>query len=913
MPRWVTVGASLLFAAVLAACGGDDGADGAQGPQGEQGVQGPAGPAGPAGADLTSGTVNAAQLTFTDLKDTALVGKILSADVSGDQPVVQFQVVRKDTNEGVSGLRTFSLHISQLKPAVNGSASYWLNYIADGLPAAAMPAAAAAPVNPGTDAVTSFNADGTMKAQGYSVTDHNDGTYTVKFGAKIKQNTKVVFDPSLTHRVVVGVRSVAVPGNYINAAGVLTPNGSTAATPGAYGGPLNPLTGANIAQFVNTSGVNLAYDFTPSTTGAGTPLASSARDIVTIDACNKCHYQIEYGFPKGNNTSGHFGSRTDTKTCVMCHTPQNTATKQVNGTGAGDMTSFIHKIHMGEELPSTELMFWSTTETYNEITYPQDQRNCTTCHKGTVPNSWQLPTAKACGACHNDVNFTTGANHVGREQPDDSKCALCHSAANIATDHTPVAAVANSNVPSINSYYSDNSALPAGAYKLGWALKSVTVDSARKVSVQFQVLKDGAAVNFGTYNATTNPNIIPNTVGGPSIRIAYNVTQDGITSPADFNTSISVPAIGVPAPTVTRSDQTPPNTFTPPALQPGGAQQNLWVNGTLTVSGITWTMTGPDASNTYTVKSSLPLPASTTMVMALMYGTMTQTNAPGPTNDPTRYAFKASSIADFTSYVNSSGATAWVLTKPGLVLTTANAKASYTNSSAGFVARRTVVDNAKCSNCHDQLGVKPTFHGGGRNDGTTCTVCHLQNSQNSGWSYSANTFVHGIHGAAQRTKAYTFTEDWSGVTYPGLLKNCEQCHVAGTYDFSASTSSSVVGKMLFNTVGVGKTTTATATTSPYITIGVDYGTGFSVSTSTGAVVTTEAAATTLVSSPITAACVSCHDSASAISHFKTNAGSFYEPRSTALAKTESCLVCHGTAASIFNETPPAIKVVHRWW
>jgi len=95
-----------------------------------------------------TGVVDAAQLEYADLENRALAGKILSVDVSGNQPVVQFQVVIKDTNQGLSGLRTFSLHLAQMKPAVNGSASYWLNYIADGLPLTAMPAANAAPPIP---------------------------------------------------------------------------------------------------------------------------------------------------------------------------------------------------------------------------------------------------------------------------------------------------------------------------------------------------------------------------------------------------------------------------------------------------------------------------------------------------------------------------------------------------------------------------------------------------------------------------------------------------------------------------------------------------------------------------------------------------------------------------------------------
>jgi hypothetical protein len=53
--------------------------------------------------------------------------------------------------------------------------------------------------------------------------------------------------------------------------------------------------------------------------------------------------------------------------------------------------------------------------------------------------------------------------------------------------------------------------------------------------------------------------------------------------------------------------------------------------------------------------------------------------------------------------------------------------------------------------------------------------------------------------------------------------------------------------------------------------------------------------TTLVNSPIAAACVACHDTPPAIDHMQTNGASIWEPRSIALTKPqkEECLICHG--------------------
>ena len=84
------------------------------------------------------------------------------------------------------------------------------------------------------------------------------------------------------------------------------------------------------------------------------------------------------------------------------------------------------------------------------------------------------------------------------------------------------------------------------------------------------------------------------------------------------------------------------------------------------------------------------------------------------------------------------------------------------------------------------------------------------------------------------------------------------------------------------------TYSASVSLSPYVQVGVDYGSGFSSSGPT------EAAPTTLVTSPTVAACSACHDSSDAIAHMKGNTGFFYQPRSATVGSSETCLVCHGT-------------------
>jgi OmcA/MtrC family decaheme c-type cytochrome len=86
------------------------------------------------------------------------------------------------------------------------------------------------------------------------------------------------------------------------------------------------------------------------------------------------------------------------------------------------------------------------TFNYSTVVYPAtpaDPRDCETCHSqaksapatsttpaivgATNPTAFLAnPTRVACGSCHDNVNFVTGANHPGGPQFDDMECATCH-------------------------------------------------------------------------------------------------------------------------------------------------------------------------------------------------------------------------------------------------------------------------------------------------------------------------------------------------------------------------------------------------------------------------------------------------------------------------------------------------------
>ncbi len=163
---------------------------------------------------------------------------------------------------------------------------------------------------------------------------------------------------------------------------------------------------------------NVEQDFVPN--GAA---VTQAWDMIDQGACNTCH----------NPLSAHGGARQDVKLCVLCHSPQTVDPDTGNTV---DFKVMVHKIHMGENLPSVQagtpyqiIGFQQSVVDFSTVAFPQDIRNCATCHAApaTQASNWfTYPSRAACASCHDDINWTTGENHPAGAQANDSACASCH-------------------------------------------------------------------------------------------------------------------------------------------------------------------------------------------------------------------------------------------------------------------------------------------------------------------------------------------------------------------------------------------------------------------------------------------------------------------------------------------------------
>lgn len=904
--------------------GGKDGDSGTPGQPGDPGEAGPPGPTGDSGTSCTIVDNNDGTKTITctdgttvtvtsNIKDLAALSAadqaILDPTLSivdtkfptDGKPVVTLKIVDRLGNpvKGFNSLTAgagvrWRAAVLKLSAGVNKSANdTWVSYMA-----------ANATTSAGTEDAQTVEppaaGTGTLK-------DNGDGTYTYTFAKNItdEPNAGTKYEADKVHRFVFVVSKTNNPWRPMDAWKDLVPQ-----------------TGADM---------------------------SGKNDKVNGASCMNCH--ADWRAPANATAAFHSGTRYEPHTCVACHNDQRrfssagavvteptmsagTAPGTVKWTGTASVINgeavlnfpvFIHKIHMGEELglvPDRKNGSGQYAAVqFDEVTYPQNIANCQKCHN-TVDkaDNWKAqPSRRACGACHDTRSFEATppfgrvAHSLGA-YADDTECANCHGpgkANAVDSKHIPVTppnTVTTGTLPAspdgqyvMSGWQADGSAtgksctvaspctctlaapclpsansnaawlagtgyVPTGAAKITYDVKEVLVDSATKnPKIVFKLLKDGTDVDFGTYDAANKKELINGFVGSPSAYFAWSQTQDGITSPADFNVSAS------------------------------SYIKNVW-NGSNTNA----TLTKDTTTGYYTLTiTNVALPSSAKMLTGGLGYTYSMSSAPPLTQtDVAKYPYDANTKIG------------------GLIVPALNVWKTAT----GYSARRPIVETARCNKCHDGLGVSPTFHTGQRNDGPTCSFCHNPNRVNSGWPVNTKDIIHAIHGGGKRTVPFTWHGEikaWE-VTYPGVLNTCTQCHLDNTYDFSLTSTKNAQPNMLYSTAATGitkSTPTAPATigpfVSPYITPDtVDYGAGFATSNQTsgtrnGVACTTASPcvcsiaspcqpdSTTLVISPIVAACSACHDSAIAKKHFADNNGSFYKPRSVALQTPESCLMCHG--------------------
>ena len=326
---------------------------------------GPAGPAGVAGAQGAVGPAGASAVSYgLDVKAT-----ILKVDIGSDRrPVVTFKL----TDEKGTPLKISDLDgnprfgMAALKVDTASGLSQYLSYYVNPAVAGRSYLVAGVAKQPALATAAQAGLDPVGK-----YTDSGNGVFLYTFNQTLPEG----YDRTATHML----------------AGQITRGARTYVD--------NPI-----------------YFFVPA--GGAVTVNRLASSTAT---CNQCHDPLAL----------HGGGRQEFALCLLCHNPQTTDPESGNTV---DFKVMIHKIHSGKTLPSTvsgksyEIIGFSQSYfNFSEVGFPDEVRDCVKCHTGPQGDVWKTsPSRSACGSCHDDVNFATGAGHIGGIATSDLACKLCH-------------------------------------------------------------------------------------------------------------------------------------------------------------------------------------------------------------------------------------------------------------------------------------------------------------------------------------------------------------------------------------------------------------------------------------------------------------------------------------------------------
>lgn len=348
---------------------------------GDSGPTGAAGPLGPSGPPGEPGPTGGGGAGPVP---TALQVDITEVSIE-DSVVIDFLVLDQD-GYPFSHLEQLNFTVAKLVPGTEGNSSAWQSYINREEAPGEGPW-------PGTETVIQATTESSSEG---ALVSNGDGSYHYTFDLDLNAVSAplvVEYEPELTHRVGLQVG-------------------------GSFRGESLPA-------------ANAVYTFQPST-GLTPEQDIDHRKIVSQESCSSCH---------GNDLALHGGGRVDVDYCVTCHNPGSVDAQSGHSL---DFREMIHKIHMGERLPSVQsgedYILWgfrNSPSDFSDVVHPQDPRNCLTCHDPedeATPQALQIvekPSMEACGSCHDDIDFVAG---VGHPATNNSECTICHKPGGFAGD-----------------------------------------------------------------------------------------------------------------------------------------------------------------------------------------------------------------------------------------------------------------------------------------------------------------------------------------------------------------------------------------------------------------------------------------------------------------------------------------------
>lgn len=526
-----------------------------------------------------------------------------------------------------------------------------------------------------------------------------------------------------------------------------------------------------------------------------------------------------------------------TAACNQCHNPL-----AIHGGGRRDvklcgvchqaelgnfnLPFFVHAIHSRQNL--------NADGDFSEVTYPKPLGDCSACHGGAAQGAQAItkPSAIACTGCHKYLKF------------DGTAAASCNPAGAWGTT-TDCNHIASQGADSKCALCHDAEKMQAdhGAPAVYWSLANTPpnkVDAAAKNPVVKTVINavsfDANRIPTFTFTVTTSydggPDLPRNLLALPlqTIRVSWATSLAGATA-MEYVTVLASQRWNIPgwAPVA-------PGAVLP--VSTGTAGQYKW--------------TAPTA-----------VPAADAQAKAF------------PPSQTFAFAIETAEGDEFAPYVVELRG----ITSPVFFWRLDNQN----TGSNRPLARRRIVDDAKCFACHGAPHLEQGFgfhHAGSRNNVQACAFCHdaVTTDQRTtrilpvsgtetrlDQSIQLSVMVHKMHLGAGSQAAFNWKYYNNGgaplerVTYPGDLMDCAQCHVTPT-----APNTSVWGLPL--NAAVNPTTKS-----------IWYDCNTSACTATETVITPRT----------TAVCGSCHDSPQAEAHMTQHVAT------VSGTATETCDVCHG--------------------
>lgn len=487
-----------------------------------------------------------------------------------------------------------------------------------------------------------------------------------------------------------------------------------------------------------------------------------------------------------NRLALHGGGRVDVDYCVTCHNPGST---DAHSGEPLDFKVMIHRIHSGRHLPSVQaggqFVIYGYRNSAHDYAEVGFPQEVTNCRK-----------------CHTDGDEATPQAALYKERPTAQACGSCHDLTDFPSgeNHAGGARADNQQcagchpADSIDAVHADPAALAAAAFR--YDIDGIEYDAgSRELAVDIAVRNPLAG--DAPYDLTASPEF---TTGAGVSRLGLLVGWDtgdysnqGTAGPGR---PISLDALDPENPPVDNGD----GSFRLTTTLPEGA----YGSGVVAIEGHP---AGADADGNYTLRV------------------------------PVRSAFDHFAITDQEAQ-----------------------------------PRRAAVDvRTKCDNCHGAL----SMHGANRNDeAQVCVICHNPNATDiarrpddhtladgtphDGRKESSIDFkrmIHGIHAAGKREDPYVvfgfgnrehvFGEE--EVTFPGLLSQCDTCHISDAYTLPLSP------EVLPTTVDTAPSAATKAQATPE---------------------SLADPADDLNISPTAAVCSACHDTSLAEAHMEQNGANF---------------------------------------